>query len=81
MRLSKAKAKIVKDGLFAALSEEKYLHPDALPNSFGDIWINDAQKRSYLRRMADKGIIYLAYHSRGWYAWYTYKKPSGDFPF
>lgn len=81
MRLSKTQAQIVKDGLVAALSEEVYRHPDRLPNNFGDIWIDDQQKRAYLRRLAEKGIIWQAYHSRGWYRWFTYKKPTGDLPF
>ena len=71
MRLTKVQANIVKDGLVAALSD-KFKHPDSLPNSFGDIWINDQQKRAYLRRFMKKGIIRGKYHERGWYKWYSY---------
>lgn len=81
MRLNKQQAKVVKDGLFVALSY-KYKHPDALPNQFGDIWINDAQKRGYLRRMADAGRIWRNQKWRGWYSWCTYRRPDDmEIPF
>lgn len=81
MRLSKAQAEIVKHGLVMSLQDDVYKHPDALPNYFGDIWINDQQKRAYLRRLADNGVIFAKWNERGWYKWYTYKSKKGWIPF
>ena len=81
MRLSKAQAQIVKDGLVNALSYDVYRHPNRLPNEFGGIWINDQQKRAYLRRLAEKGLVFQNWHERGWYKWFTYKKRPEDIPF
>lgn len=73
MRLSKKDAQAVKNGLVAALNTNLFIHPSHLPNQFDGIWINDAQKRAYLRRMADSGLIQARWHERGWYKWYTYR--------
>lgn len=72
MRLSKQEAQVVKSGLIASLKTDVYIHPERLPNQFGDIWINDEQKRSYLRRLAKNGVISSKWHERGWYKWFTY---------
>lgn len=53
---------------------DTYTHPDHLPNVFDGLWISHAQKLSYLRRLADKGLIRQKYHERGWFRYYTYAR-------
>jgi hypothetical protein len=72
-RLSKAEAKIVREGLTGAATDQ-FRHPDRFPRKFGDIWISTRQCQEYLRRLANDGLIRVAHHSRGWYAWNTYAK-------
>jgi hypothetical protein len=72
-RLSKAEAKIVRDGLVAAATD-KFRHPSSFPRKFGEIWISERQCQEFLRRLANDGLIRVARHSRGWYAWNTYAK-------
>ena len=77
-RLTKPEAKIVRDGLILALEDERqhhdiFVHPDWLPNRFGDIYINDAQKRGYLARLAQEGRIQQHYTAKGWYKYCTYR--------
>jgi hypothetical protein len=81
MRLSKSEAERVKQGLIMSLNADFYKHPETLPNEFEGIWINDQQKRAYLRRLADKGLIVAKWHERGWYKWYTYKLSADWLPF
>lgn len=64
-------AAIVKRGLMAQMTEE-FRHPDYFPNQFDGIWIDDGQKRAYLRRLSEKGLVRCAYHERGWYKCNTY---------
>jgi len=71
-RLTKKEAQIVKDGLLSQMTD-RYRHSQMFGNKFGDIWINDAQKRGYLRRLAENGLCQQAYEQRGWYKWYSYK--------
>jgi len=71
-RLTKKEAQIVKDGLMSQMTS-RYRRSEMFGNEFGGIWINDAQKRGYLRRLAEKGLIMQAYGERGWYKWYSYK--------
>lgn len=72
MRLNKVQANFVKRGLIESLQQGKFIHPDRISNEFNGIWINDQQKRAYLRRLAEAGKIRVRYHSRGWYSWNTY---------
>jgi hypothetical protein len=81
MRLSKSDAESVKNGLMLSLDYRAYKHPQTLPNVFDGIWINDDQKRAYLRRLADKGLIVAKPHQRGWYKWNTYKLSADWLPF
>jgi len=81
-RVTKEIADQIKQGLLNALQTDHFMHPDYLPNEFRGTWINDAQKRAYLRRMADKGEIWRKQQWRGWYSWCTYRTPgAADFPF
>ena len=73
-RLTKEIAEQVKHGLYEALKDDIFMHPNYLPNKFGGIWINDAQKCAYLRRMMESGVIQGKYHKRGWYKWYSYRR-------
>lgn len=75
-KVTKAIADQIKQGLLDALKTDLFMHPDYLPNEFRGIWINDAQKRAYLRRMMEAGIIQGKWHERGWYKWYSYRKGS-----
>lgn len=72
-RLKPHQANAVKVGLMRSLTD-KFVHPYRLPNVFDGIWINDAQKRAYLRRLAERGLIRFAYHERGWYRYNTYSR-------
>lgn len=71
-RLTKKEAQIVKEGLLSQMTD-RYRHSQKFGNHFGDIWINDDQKRAYLRRLAESGLCAQAYKERGWYRYYCYK--------
>ena len=71
-------AEQIKQGLYDALQPDIFMHPDYLPNEFRGIWISDAQKRAYLRRMMESGVIQAEWHERGWYKWYSYRRANKE---
>jgi len=77
-RLTKEIADQIKQGLYDALKPDIFMHPDYLPNEFRGIWIDDNQKRAYLRRMMEAGKIQGKYYARGWYKWYSYRRGSAE---